>query len=218
MHSSKDLWDNIDSRYARSSSTHSIQLRLKLQFTKLGSGTVSTFLSEIKKITDELFAAGSQIHDDELVVTILNGLGQDYSSFCTSIRIRNPPISSKELHNLLLTEEIVVTNKQKNLLTEANSKAFAATRPFVQNYRGSGRGYHYSSRPAVPYSGYIRPPPSFYPRVYSQFHMHSASSLTPSPHFNPRPHYSSAPSSSAPPPITDKICQICNKTGHLALE
>ncbi|XP_026396087.1 uncharacterized protein LOC113290718 [Papaver somniferum] len=138
--SSKDLWENTESRYARSSSTHSIQLRLKLQSTKLGSGTVSTFLSEIKKITDELFAAGSRIDDDELVVTILNGFRPDYSSLCTSISIRNPPISSKELHNLLLSEEIVVTNKQKNLITEANSKAFAATRPYAPMFRGSGRG------------------------------------------------------------------------------
>lgn len=71
-----ELWETIESRFSQSSPTHSIQLRVKLQSLKLGSGTVSTFLSQIKKVTDELYAAGSRIADDELVVIILNGLDQ----------------------------------------------------------------------------------------------------------------------------------------------
>lgn len=74
--SAMELWETIESRFSQSSPTHSIQLRVKLQSLKLGSGTVSTFLSQIKKVTDELYAAGSRIADDELVVIILNGLDQ----------------------------------------------------------------------------------------------------------------------------------------------
>lgn len=39
---SKELWEAIESIFARSSSTHSTQLHLKLQYLRLGSGTVSS--------------------------------------------------------------------------------------------------------------------------------------------------------------------------------
>lgn len=211
---SKDLWETIETRFARSSSTHSIQLRLKLQSIKLGSGTVSHFLSEIKKVTDELFAAGSRINDDELVVLILNGLSSDYNSFSTSIRIRNPPVISKELHNLLLSEEIVVQVKQKELLTEANSKAFVANaRASSSSFRGSSRGYTQAPRASMPYLGKSYPSLSYYPRGFSQFQLHPVPNF--SPNFSAR---TPGASTSTPPPVSDKICQICNRAGHFALE
>ncbi|XP_026400380.1 uncharacterized protein LOC113296284 [Papaver somniferum] len=86
------------------------------------SSSVSKYLMEIKSFQDQLAAAGSQISDTEMVVTILSGLPLEYHSFATSIRIRNPLVSSKELFNLLMNEEIVVTNTK----TDSEAKAFAA--------------------------------------------------------------------------------------------
>ncbi|XP_026417544.1 uncharacterized protein LOC113313034 [Papaver somniferum] len=121
--SSRDLCLNIDSRFARTSTAHSIQLRTKLQSLKLGSRTITQFLGEIKKLSDQLSTAGSPVSDDELIVLILNGIGTDYA-FSTSIHVRNPPVSFDELHNLLLSEEIIVNERSKNLVTRQTTKFF----------------------------------------------------------------------------------------------
>ncbi|XP_026431665.1 uncharacterized protein LOC113328889 [Papaver somniferum] len=71
--SSHELWRNIESRFARTSTTHTIQLRTHLQGIKQGSKSVSVYLDEIKKISNELAATGSKISYDELFVVILGG-------------------------------------------------------------------------------------------------------------------------------------------------
>lgn len=86
---SYELWRSVEERFSRSSS-HSIQL-------KQGDKSVCTLLNEIKIISDQLVVAGSKLIDDELVVVVLPALNSNYNSFATSIRIRNPPVTSIEL-------------------------------------------------------------------------------------------------------------------------
>ncbi|XP_026397063.1 uncharacterized protein LOC113291784 [Papaver somniferum] len=100
---SRGLWLSIQEIFAHTSATHVIHIRTKLQSLKMSS-FVSKYLMEIKSLQDQLAVAGSQISDTEMVVTILSGLPLEYHSFATSIRIRNPPVSSKELFNLLMNE------------------------------------------------------------------------------------------------------------------
>lgn len=87
-----DLWRLIEEKFAQTSSTHVIQLRTKLQTLRQGSLTISQFLSELKKLTDALVAAGCVVSNSEILVTILNGLHPDYDALDTSIRVRSPPL------------------------------------------------------------------------------------------------------------------------------
>lgn len=180
-----DLWKQIEEKFSHTSSTHVIQLRTKLQTICQGNLTVSQFLSELKKITDALAAAGCIVSDSKIVVTILNGLHADYAAFATSIRVRYPPVTSRELHNLLLSEEMVVTDRE--CFKISSKKAFAASSDFQyapygyysaprafqpsnsRGNRGRGRGWtpsftktHHSFHPQYASSSYYpsRPPPS----------------------------------------------------------
>ncbi|XP_026442470.1 uncharacterized protein LOC113342020 [Papaver somniferum] len=123
---SHELWSNIERRFSKVSTTHAIQLRTRLQTIKQGTNSVSTLLADLKKIEDELVAASSPIFDTEMVVIILSALSNDYASFSTSIRIRNPPVSSTELHNLLISGELVVNQQIATKKIENEAKAFAA--------------------------------------------------------------------------------------------
>lgn len=111
--SARELWINIESRFGRTSVTHVIQIRTQLQSFILGSGTMYTYLGDVKRLLDQLDASGSEISNDELVVLILTIIGQEYNSFSTSIRT---PVTFDELHNMLLSEEIVVKERSKSLL------------------------------------------------------------------------------------------------------
>lgn len=55
-----------------------MQLRNQLQITKKGGDTVIDFVQKIKTIGDELLAAGDEIHEKDLVMSVLNGIGHEF--------------------------------------------------------------------------------------------------------------------------------------------
>ncbi|XP_026451202.1 uncharacterized protein LOC113351428 [Papaver somniferum] len=121
VESARELRCSIESRFDHTSTKHVIQIHTKLQTLKLGSGPMATYLGEIKKLTNQLSVSGSEISNDELMVLVLNGIGQEYNSFSTSICVKNPPIYFDELHNLLLCEEVFVSERSKPLFSETNN-------------------------------------------------------------------------------------------------
>lgn len=180
------LWSSITARFARSSTTHSIQLRTKLLAIKQGDKSIPTLINEIESLSDQLAATGEIISDQELVVVTLAALNSDYIPFATSVRHRYPPITSIELENNLLSEEAVVSDRNAHLITESSNKAFAANmhsfRPHVRGTGGrfnsftpnfsrgfgrSGRGFHPGRGFYFPGSLFTssapppRPPPTF---------------------------------------------------------
>ncbi|XP_026459441.1 uncharacterized protein LOC113360110 [Papaver somniferum] len=176
---SKELWDNLHKRFGASSSAHTIQLSTQLQNMRLGS---------------------SKNSDDELLVTVLGGLGPDYHAFSTSIRIRSPPVTFGELHSLLLSEEIILSERNAALRYDAKSKAFLASTSQGQ-FRGFRPSYHFNFRGRG--------------RGGISFRGGSHSSFTPT--FRP----SSSTDGSAPRTTASAariICQICSKVGHTAIE
>lgn len=161
---------------------------------KQGNSTNTTFLNEIKKISDLLSAAGSAINNNEMVVSVLNGLNPAFDSFYTSIKIRNPPVSLGELHNLLLSEEIVVSEKSKLFTQSEEAKAFdafrACTRPpffpapqrfnqFSHNFPRNTYSYRspipqyqsFSYRPSYPQYSPISSSSTFPVRILNQIPM-----------------------------------------------
>lgn len=137
--SSYALWTNLAKRFATISHSHVIQLKTQLQQIKKGSLTISEYLQSFKTISDKLAAAGSQISDTDLLVHILNGLPHEYDAFVTSIRVRYPPVTTEELHSLLLTEEMFVQARHATLLSTPTSTETT----FFTNKggRGSNKGY-----------------------------------------------------------------------------
>ncbi|KAI5341614.1 hypothetical protein L3X38_009489 [Prunus dulcis] len=57
-----------------------------------------------KSLYDSLFAAGTEMSDEELIEYILDGLGHEYKEFTTSLHLR-PSLTFDEFYDLLLQEE-----------------------------------------------------------------------------------------------------------------
>ncbi|PRQ50087.1 putative RNA-directed DNA polymerase [Rosa chinensis] len=167
----RDLWLNLEARFAGLSQAHLLHLKARLQTAKKGSLSMTAYLQLLKGYADSLAALGAPVSDSDLVAYCLQGLTEEYSAFATALRTRMGilPVTSAELHNLLLSEEIILEDrKQLNLEASAPVSAFAATpiashggarggsnfrgRSRHPNFRGGARGGSFtsaSSRPRI---------------------------------------------------------------------
>ncbi|PRQ43209.1 putative RNA-directed DNA polymerase [Rosa chinensis] len=139
----RDLWLNLEARFAGLSQAHLLHLRSRLQTAKKGTLSMTAYLQLLKGYADSLAALGAPVSDSDLVAYCLQGLSNEYSSFATALRTRMRvlPVTSAELHNLLLLEEIILEDrKQLNLELSAPASAFAATSTAPSTSRGGARG------------------------------------------------------------------------------
>ena len=75
--SSAEVWFTIDRLNSTTSKARSLQLRFLLQTTKKGSMTIDEYVLKMKSILDNHNASGQIISDDELILYILGGVGQE---------------------------------------------------------------------------------------------------------------------------------------------
>ncbi|CAL9029522.1 unnamed protein product, partial [Prunus brigantina] len=102
--SSRDLWLNLEKRFAALTRSHLLQLKAHLQTIKKGSLTMLEYIQQIKTIADSLAAAGSPLANSDFITHILQGLPTEYDALSTFIRVRSEPLSPEDLHGLLLSE------------------------------------------------------------------------------------------------------------------
>ena len=70
----------------------------------------------------------AHIDDEDLVLTVLNGLPSKYDAFKTSIRTRAGSISMEELCSLLCSEAIHIESKRKPTSNSDLAVAYSATK------------------------------------------------------------------------------------------
>ena len=75
---------------------------------------MASYLQQFKTLTDQLAASHSPISDDDLLISILNGLPSEYRPFASSIRARSVSITTEELHSLLVAEEICLQDESSS--------------------------------------------------------------------------------------------------------
>ena len=67
----------------------------------------------IKEIKDELTNVSITTLDEDLLIYALNGLPDEYNTFCTSMRTRSQSVSFSELHSLMKAEESTIPKQTK---------------------------------------------------------------------------------------------------------
>lgn len=145
------VWEILEKCFASISRSHVLQLKSNVQSLKKGSSSIDQYLHQLKDVTDSLAAAGHLVDDTDLIFHTLNGLPSKYDAFSMSICVRGPLVTPDELHSLLLTEEIALESRTKNLLqVEHNPQVFLSQRHSSfynnrgnprtgQSYRGKGK-------------------------------------------------------------------------------
>ncbi|KAJ8615164.1 hypothetical protein MRB53_034536 [Persea americana] len=86
--------------------------------------------------------ASKPIDDDDLILYILGGLGPEYGPFVTSITARDKHVRLSDLHGLLLSEEIRVSDialEQHNISVNVATKTSNTSTYGKSKSRGCGR-------------------------------------------------------------------------------
>ncbi|GAV75006.1 UBN2 domain-containing protein [Cephalotus follicularis] len=112
--------------FASPSQARVLQLHLDLHNVSKGADSMANYLQKVKSISDALALASTPVSDEDLIIYILCGLGDEYRAFVTSISTRGTSITLADLHGLLLTEEI---RAQSALMHLSNASTHTATKP-----------------------------------------------------------------------------------------
>ena len=67
--------------------------------------TIEKYLQRVKNARDQLLSVGVSIPDEDIIIVVLNGLPDEYSTVRTVIEGRETPISLRDLRSQLLAAE-----------------------------------------------------------------------------------------------------------------
>ncbi|KAI0516541.1 hypothetical protein KFK09_009218 [Dendrobium nobile] len=112
LRTSHDVWTTLEHRLQPKNRSRVIQLKNELHQIQMRDRTMLQYLDQIKKLVDNIAAAGSTVDTEDIVLYILNGLPATYNSFKTAIRTSLQPINLDELYSLLSSEEINLQHQQ----------------------------------------------------------------------------------------------------------
>ncbi|KAM2315364.1 hypothetical protein ACFX1S_028273 [Malus domestica] len=175
---------------------------------------MSDYLLHAKNLADSLTAAGSVISDEELIESILDGLGPEYKEFTTAVHLRSS-LSYDDCYDLLLQEEHLI--KKMSTFSLSSSAAFTASSRRAGSSHSAHNGHRSFSSPHSFGQGNGRG------RHWRSSHQNRQANWNP-----PRPH--SSPSTDTRPPLLptpslppkpptfeyDGYCQLCEEYGHKA--
>ena len=85
-----DMWASLCTLYQSKNQNRKMVLREKLRNTKMmETDSVTTYLTKITQVRDELGAAGEKVEDEELVRHALNGFSTKWHSFVKGVVARD---------------------------------------------------------------------------------------------------------------------------------
>ncbi|XP_019189255.1 PREDICTED: uncharacterized protein LOC109183646 [Ipomoea nil] len=148
-----DAWQRLAASYASASRGRIISLKAKLTRNRRGSQSITTYLNDMRAITDDLALAQCLVSDEDLTFYVLTQLGEDYNSITSAIRVREKPLSFGELADVLTDHERQLKNAdalRQSFLTTANvtqrtSSPLQRNHQSNTNRRARNNNNHYGS-------------------------------------------------------------------------
>ncbi|VFQ83622.1 unnamed protein product [Cuscuta campestris] len=127
-----EAWTNLHAAFASSSRGRIVSLKSKLGKNPKGDRSMSDYLFYMQSIANELALVQSPVSEEDLVVHVLNQVGDEYDSITSAARVRAEPLSFKELGDILKEHE------KKIQLSEATRTLSLATANYTQQQSGGG--------------------------------------------------------------------------------
>ncbi|KAL5843213.1 hypothetical protein ACOSQ4_009171 [Xanthoceras sorbifolium] len=103
--SSLEAWTKLENLYSQKSMAKILNLRQQLQTIRKGSHSISDFVLKIKNIGDALSAAGEEISERDLLLSLMHGVGHEYDAVVVLISSQRMTMSLEEAQFLLLMHE-----------------------------------------------------------------------------------------------------------------
>jgi hypothetical protein len=74
--------------------------------------TASEYMGKVKALADAMAAAGSPLHDDEVIDYMLTGLGRPYNPIVASLNIAPTVVSLSAFYSMVLNYEALQLSQQ----------------------------------------------------------------------------------------------------------
>ncbi|KAL5830513.1 hypothetical protein ACOSQ3_019981 [Xanthoceras sorbifolium] len=74
------VWTTLEKTYSQQSRAKVLHLKSLIQSTRKGSMSMTDYVLKIKSYADSLSAVGHQMDDQDILLNVLNGLGNEYDS------------------------------------------------------------------------------------------------------------------------------------------
>uniref|UniRef100_A0A2N9G8U7 Reverse transcriptase Ty1/copia-type domain-containing protein n=1 Tax=Fagus sylvatica TaxID=28930 RepID=A0A2N9G8U7_FAGSY len=176
---SREVWLTLERMFTSQSRARTMQIHYQLATLKKGDSSVADYFHKFTGLADTLAAIDHPLHDFELVSFLLAGLGPDFDSFVTSVKIRADPISLEDLYGHLLSHELQLAQNQPSVdlslgtahfvqkellhsrqavvvaLPTSNHSGRTSFSQGRSNNRGRGRGRSHGNRPICQLCGKI---------------------------------------------------------------
>ncbi|KAL5861380.1 hypothetical protein ACOSQ4_002676 [Xanthoceras sorbifolium] len=133
--SSLEAWSKLENLYSQKSMAKILNLRQQLQTIRKGSHSVSDFVLKIKNIGDVLSAAGEEVSERDLLLSLMHGVGHEYDAVVVLISSQRMTMSLEEAQFLLLMHE----QRIEQLNSPNNFGGISAN--FVTNNAGDKRDH-----------------------------------------------------------------------------
>ncbi|KAI0522698.1 hypothetical protein KFK09_005083 [Dendrobium nobile] len=144
LETSHEIWLALQTRFQSSCRSKVIQLKNELHNISMKNLSMQNYLSEIKKLVDNIASAGATIDTEDIILHILNGLSPAYQSFKTTVRTMQSSMTLETLYALLISEEIHVQADLHRLAINSDAPTALYTNR-VRINRGRGRGKNIQS-------------------------------------------------------------------------
>ncbi|CAH9121857.1 unnamed protein product [Cuscuta epithymum] len=153
----QEAWDILASSYASASPGRILALKSKLSKNPRGTRSIAEYMKDMQQIASDLALAKSPVSDADLLISIVNQLGDSYQSIVSALRVRNTPTTMLELSGILEDHERLLHSSEEaahSLLATAHATvrqpsyvpAPASPRDSQVNGRGHGAYSRSSSR------------------------------------------------------------------------
>lgn len=97
---SNEVWMTMKQNFSSRSSARIMHHKRQLQCIKKENMTIREYLSKIKTLCDLLESAGHKVTESEHILTILNGLDNDYEAIVAVISSQETPPSLQHVHSV----------------------------------------------------------------------------------------------------------------------
>ena len=101
-----DCWKTLQDEFAPSSRSQVLAIQQKLQNLHKGGKSFSDYIAEINNLVEALCIAGKKIEDEDLVLLVVAGLGDEYESLIQNITVRRDTITYKEVKSMFMDVEV----------------------------------------------------------------------------------------------------------------
>ncbi|KAL5744236.1 hypothetical protein ACOSQ2_027352 [Xanthoceras sorbifolium] len=118
LKTSLEMWSKIERTYSHQSMARILQLRQQLQTIKKGADSISDFVLNIETIGDAFMAAGETVSERDLLLSLMNGISQEYNSVVVLISSQHQTMVLEHTQFLFLIYELRID--QLNTTSQIN--------------------------------------------------------------------------------------------------